>query len=161
VIHNEKDVEELLVKPWLRTLGWVLDRSNCQVWIELDRDKAEMWNYSSRRMCRDYVLGTASGFEMHIEAKHRWAGWKLDLPAVLERFSREDYADSEKAGPIKDLALLLWGVRSRGGRRAAVVDESQLAIFEWTSHWTIPARAIVTDDSFPEVAARWLSPRLN
>ncbi|MEK7247277.1 MAG: hypothetical protein AAB092_02280, partial [Chloroflexota bacterium] len=140
MIHNEKDVEELLTKPLLRTLGWVLDRSNCQVWIELDREKAEMWSYSSRRMCRDYVLQAASGFELHIEAKHRWAGWKLNLTELLGRFSAGDYRGTESDGSKKDLALLIWGAQSRGAKRAAIMDESSLAVFEFSDVWNIAVK---------------------
>jgi hypothetical protein len=153
-IRNEKDVENLLVKPILIKLGWRLDKSNCQVWIALTDEKALLWNYSpkQKRMCRDYVLRDVRS-ELHVEAKHRWEGWKLDIDALLARLNVGNFSGTERDGSEKDLALLLWGAQSQGSRRAAVMDESWLMVFHRDNDWRISAHARLDDlASFVEAA---------
>ena len=35
----------------------------------------------------------------------------------------------------KDLALLLWGAQSQGGRRAAIIDDSCILVLDWDGGW--------------------------
>ncbi len=160
-IRNEKEVEELLLKPLLRDLGWTLDKSNCQVWIPLTHEKALFWRYSlsRRRMCRDYILRDSNS-ELHIEAKHSWDGWKMNMQAFLLRVNRGDFTGTDKDGCEKDLALLLWGAESCGGRKAAVIDEARLMVFERNPAWRILADASRGDAEAFQAAARLLRPAL-
>jgi hypothetical protein len=156
-MRNERDVEERLVKPLLRLLGWRLDKVNCQVWIPLSAEKASLWNYRSKRMCRDYVLGDTSS-EIHIEAKHQWSGWRIDVPSFLDRINRSDFTGTEKDGAKKDLALLLWGTEVRGARRAAVMDDSRLMVFRRDKGWRVAADARLNDLASFVTAAELLKP---
>jgi hypothetical protein len=137
VFRNEADVKRRLIEPCLRSLGWVLTRANTEVWLPLTGPMAQLWNYSSGRMRRDYVLRTGSDPPVHIEAKHRWPRFSLDMEILLSRINRDDWNDTTKDGPKKDLALVLWGARSQGGRCAAIMDESLLLVFDWDGHWVL------------------------
>jgi hypothetical protein len=157
-MRNEREVEEQLVKPLLKLIGWRLGKSNCQVWISLSTEMAALWSYRSKRMCRDYVLGDPrSG--IHIEAKHRWSGWRMDMTSFLDRINRSDFTGTEKDGAKKDLALLLWGAEACGARRAAVIDESRLMVFRRDMGWRIAADTRLDDLASFVAAAELLKPK--
>ena len=152
---SERDIEDRLVRPLLTSLGWQLSRDNVQVWIPLTADKAGLWSYSSGRMCRDYILG--QGIDaIHIEAKHRWSGWRaIDFSEFLDRINSDDWIGTGHDGPLKDLALLLWGAAAGSAGRAAVIDDERVLVFRRSPTWQVWVQARTFEDS-PNVVAEAL-----
>jgi hypothetical protein len=61
------------------------------------------------------------------------------MDMLLDRINADDWNDTTKDGPKKDLALVLWGARSQGGRRAALMDEARIIVFDWAGRWRLMA----------------------
>ncbi len=64
-------------------------------------------------------------------AKRRWPRFSIDMDMFLDRINADDWNDTTKDGPKKGMALVLGGARSQGGRRAALMDEARLIVFDW------------------------------
>jgi len=157
---REAEVDGGLVRPLLTTLGWELNSSNTEVWTRLTEDMARLWSYPSGRMRRDYVLSPEAGQVLHVEVKLSWGTPSSDVQLLLAQINRNDWDDTRSDGWKKDLALLLWGARSQNGRRAALVDENRLLIFDWEGSWKVTAQAQLFQDP-PEAvyaALRLLEP---
>jgi hypothetical protein len=114
---------------------------------------AQLWNYPSRRMRRDYVL-TCHGREvLHIEAKHSWSRRQVNIETFLHAINRGDWASTRQDGVQKDLALLLWGAKERAARRAALIDEERLMVFDWDGRWTLRSEVKLFEDPTDDVEA--------
>jgi len=150
---NERDVQERLVEPCLTALGWPLDSTNTEVWVPLSEPMAKLWNYSTSggRMRRDYALSAEGKQVIHMEAKLRWGRYAVDLDTFLGRINEDDWEDTRRDGPNKDLALLLWGARAAGVRRAALIDEQRLLIFDWDGDWRLAREVDLFVDPFERV----------
>jgi hypothetical protein len=148
---READVDSGLVRPLLAALGWDLSSSNTEVWIPLTEDMARLWSYSSKRMRRDYVLSLQAGQMIHIEVKHSWGTPSSDVEALLAQINRNNWSETGSDGWKKDLALLLWGARSQSGRRAALIDERRLLVFDWDAGWKLIAAVNLFADSADRV----------
>jgi len=120
-------------------LGWNIGRTNTEVPLRLTEEMARLWNYRSRRMRRDYVLRTRTGQALHVEAKYQWSMPIRQVEVLLAQISRDEWNDTRRDGPKKDLALLLWGAKSQNVRRAALIDESRLLVFDWDDGWKLVA----------------------
>ncbi len=142
-LTSEAEVQEKLIEPVLTILGWRLGPTNREIWIPLSREMAQTWNYSSGRMRRDYVLSPHPFGPLHIEAKHRWGRDAIDLDRFLVRVNAGDWEDTRRDGAKKDLALLLWGCRADGGRRAALMDENRILVFDWDGAWRVNAEVAI------------------
>jgi hypothetical protein len=117
-----------------------------------------IWSYKSKRMCRDYVLGTPP-FQIHIEAKHRWSGWR-GVDQVLKQVNGNDFRGTEKDGYKKDLALLIWGAQSCGVDAAAVIDESRIAVFARSKDgWRVAGETRLDDFAGVMKLSELLKPR--
>ena len=138
-------------------LGWRLAEGvNKQVRLPLTPDRAQFWDYPSGQMRRDYVLDRGHHGPLHIEAKHEWGRYRFDLDDFLRRASRDEWVGSQRNGERKDLALLLWGTRSQGGTRAAIVDDSRILVLDWSGGWTIRAEKEIFAPSREEVVDAFL-----
>ena len=104
-------------------------------------------------MCRDYVLGSGER-AIHIEAKHRWSGWRsIDFSDFLMRLNRNEWSGTERDGPFKDLALLLWGATALSARRAALIDETRIVVLLRSPSWTVGCESQMFEDSPAAVGA--------
>jgi perosamine synthetase len=157
---NKDDVQNRLVEFCLAALGWRLDATNTQVWLPLTEPMAALWEMASARMKRDYVLSAHGRQVLHLEAQHKWRRFAVDLDTFLERINRDDWDDTRREGPNKDLALLLWGARDGGAKRAALIDDQRLLVFDWDGAWRLAREVDLFVDPFERVysAFELLSP---
>jgi len=157
---NKEDVQNRLVEFCLAALGWRLDATNTQVWLPLTEPMAALWEMASARMKRDYVLSAHGRQVLHLEALHKWRRFAVDLDTFLERINRDDWDDTRREGPNKDLALLLWGAREGGAKRAALIDDQRLLVFDWDGAWRLAREVDLFVDPFERVysAFELLSP---
>jgi hypothetical protein len=160
---SEAEVDARLIRPLLVALGWDVNQENTEVWIRLTEEMAQLWSYPSGQMRRDYVLPSKTEAVLHIEAKHRWRTPAHDIEALLEQISRDDWSATLKDGWQKDLALLLWGARSqraRDVRRAALIDDTRLLLFDWDGGWRLAVEVKLFEDPPHRVyaAVRLLEP---
>jgi len=157
---NKEDVQNRLVEFCLAALGWRLDAANTQVWLPTTEPMAALWGLPAAGMTRDYVLSAAGAQVVHLEAKHQWRRFAVDLDTFLARINADDWEDTRRDGPNKDLALLLWGARAGGAKRAALIDDKRLLIFEWDGEWRLVREVDLFVDSFERVysAFELLSP---
>jgi hypothetical protein len=144
-LWDEDEVKCRLIRPLLKALGWDVRKENAKVPIPLTTDAANRWSYR-RPMERDYVLRREMGQALHIEGKHGWGTTTWEIKALLEQFNRDDWYGTEGGGWKKDLALLLWGARSQGARRAALMDENRLLVFDWDEGWRLVAEEKIFQD---------------
>jgi hypothetical protein len=121
---DERDVEARLVEPCLRALGWNLTGAKNQR-TYIPQDKELIWNQTFT--VRDYVLRRGDRELLHVETKFRWAGWLMDFDTFLSDISRDNWDGTERDGPLKDPALVVWGADARRVLRAALMDEQQLS----------------------------------
>lgn len=157
---SEDDVRCWLICPLLVALGWPANRVKTEVWIPLTEEMARLWNYPSRRMRRDYVLSRETGEVLHIEAKYQWGMQASEIEALLAQVNCGDWHDTRTDGPKKDLASLLWGARSQNSRRAALMDERRLLVFDWQDGWKLVAEEELFENPIDRVheALRLLEP---
>ena len=134
---NKEDVQNRLVEFCLAALGWRLDSTNTHVWVPLSEQMAGLWAFPSPQTKRDYVLSAGGAQVVHIEAKHKWRRFAVDLDTFLERINRGDWEDTRREGPNKELAVLLWGAQEANCKRAALIDEKRLLIFERDGEWRL------------------------
>ena len=83
----------------------------------------------------------------------------MDLNGFLSEVNRDCWGDTDRNGPQKDLALVLWGADTRQVRRTALMDEERLIVLEKNGIWKLTAEANVFG-SFEDfwTAFRLLSP---
>ena len=157
---NKEDVQNRLVEFCLAALGWRLDATNTQIWLPMTEPMAALWEMASARMKRDYVLSAHGRQVLHLEAQHKWRRFAVDLDTFLERINRDDWDDTRREGPNKDLALLLWGAREGGAKRAALIDDQRLLVFDWDGAWRLAREVDLFVDPFERVysAFELLSP---
>jgi perosamine synthetase len=148
---NKEDVQNRLVEFCLAALGWRLDANNTQVWLPVTEPMASLWDMQSARMKRDYVLSVHGGQVLHLEAQHKWRRYAVDLDTFLERINRDDWDDTRREGPNKDLGVLLWGAREGGAKRAALIDDQRLVVFEWDGAWRLAREVDLFVDPFERV----------
>ena len=157
---NKEDVQNRLVEFCLTALGWRLDATNTQVWLPLTEPMASLWEIPSARMKRDYVFSAHGRQVLHLEAQHKWRRYAVDLDTFLERINRDDWDDTRREGPNKDLGVLLWGAREGEASRAALIDDQRLLVFEWNGAWRLSREVDLFVDPFERVygAFELLSP---
>jgi perosamine synthetase len=157
---NKEDVQNRLVEFCLAALGWRLDATNTQVWLPLTEPMASLWETPSARVKRDYVLSAHGRQVLHLEAEHKWRRFAVDLDTFLERINRDDWDDTRREGPNNDLARLLWGARAGGAKRAALIDDQRLLVFECNGAWRLAREVDLFVDPFERVysAFELLSP---
>jgi hypothetical protein len=157
---NKEDVQNRLVEFCLAALGWRLEANNTQVWLPVTESMASVWDMPPARMKRDYVLSVHGRQVLHLEAQHKWRRYAVDLDTFLERINREDWDDTRREGPNKDLGVLLWGAREGGAKRAALIDDQRLVVFEWDGAWRLAREVDLFVDPFERVygAFELLSP---
>jgi len=143
---SEADVDDRLIRPCLRVLGWNVYGANTEVWIPLAKEMAAFWSYPSGRMRRDYVLSSETRQVLHIEAKHRWGTTTWEIEALLGQINRDDWRGTEGDGWKKDLALLSWGAQRQGSHRAALMAQNRLLVFDWEQRWRLVAEARLFED---------------
>ncbi len=150
---SEADVQRRLIEPVLGKVGWSVTAATTEVWIGLSEEMAQLWNYPSRRMRRDYVLSCQGREVLHVEAKHSWSRRQLNIETFLRAINRGDWTSTRQDGVKKDLALLLWGAKERAARRAALIDEERLMVFDWDGGWTLRSEVKLFEDPTDDVEA--------
>jgi hypothetical protein len=80
----------------------------------------------------------------------------MDLDDFLSGINRDYWDHTNRDGPQKDLALVLWGADMRQVRRTALMDERQLAVLDKNGIWTATAGA----DVFGSFEAFWVAMQL-
>jgi len=148
---NKEDVQNRLVEFFLAALGWRLYATNTQVWLLLTEPMAALWGLPSAQMKRDYVLSAGGSEVVQMETRHKWRRYAVDLDTFLGRINEDDWEDTRREGPNKDLALLLWGARAGGAKRAALIDDQRLLVFEWDGAWRRAGEVDLFVDSFERV----------
>ena len=153
---NKEDVQNRLVEFCLAALGWRLDSTNTHVWVPLSEQMASLWAFPSRQTKRDYVLSARGAQVVHIEAQHEWRRFAVDLDTFLERINRGDWEDTRREGPNKELAVLLWGAQEANCKRAALIDEKRLLIFERDGEWGLAREVDLFVDPIERVYAAFM-----
>ncbi len=153
---NKEDVQNRLVEFCLAALGWRLDSTNTQVWLPLSEQMANAWGLPSAQTKRDYVLSSRGVQFFHIEAKHRWRRFAVDLDTFLDRINRGDWDDTRREGPNRDLGALLWAANEANARRAALIDEKRLLVFERDSGWRLATEVDLFVDPIDRVCAAFM-----
>lgn len=143
---DERDVEARLVEPCFRGLGWNLSGAKNQR-TQIPEGKRLIWKQGFT--VRDYILRSNGREVLHVETKFRWPGWTMDFDRFLCDVNRGYWDDTDRDGPLKDLALVLWGADARSVRRAALMDERQLIVFDKRDGWKVTAEADVFGDFDP------------
>jgi len=153
---SKEDVQNRLVEFCLTALGWRLDSTNTHVWVPLSEQMAGLWAFPSPQTKRDYVLSAGGAQVVHIEAKHKWRRFAVDLDTFLERINRGDWEDTRRDGPNKELAVLLWGAQEANCKRAALIDEKRLLIFERDGEWRLAREVDLFVDPIERVYAAFM-----
>jgi perosamine synthetase len=153
VFVNKEDVQNRLVEFCLAALGWRLDSTNTQVWLPLSQQMSNVWGLPSAQTKRDYVLSSRGVQVLHIEAKHKWPRFAVDLDTFLDRINRGDWDDTRREGPNRELGVLLWAAREANARRAALIDEKRLLVFERDGDWRLVREVDLFVDPIDRVCA--------
>src|SRR5438093_942888 len=130
--------------------------TNTHVWVPLSEQMAGLWAFPSPQTKRDYVLSAGGAQVVHIEAKHKWRRFAVDLDTFLERINRGDWEDTRRDGPNKELAVLLWGAQEANCKRAALIDEKRLLIFERDGEWRLAREVDLFVDPIERVYAAFM-----
>jgi perosamine synthetase len=134
---NKEDVQNRLVEFCLAALGWRLDSTNTQVWLPVSGQMAKLWGLPSAQTKRDYALSFGDAQVLHIEVKHKWRRFAVDLDTFLDRINRGDWDDTRREGPNRELGVLLWAAQEAKARRAVLIDEKRLLVFERAEDWRL------------------------
>ena len=153
---NKEDVQNRLVEFCLAALGWRLDSTNTQVWLPVSEPMASLWDLPSAQTKRDYVLSSRGLQVLHIEAKHKWRRFAVDLDMFLERINRDDWDDTRREGPNRELGVLLWAAQEANAPRAALIDEKRLLIFERDGDWRLAREVDLFVDPIDRVCAAFM-----
>jgi len=156
VFINREDVQNRLIEFCLTALGWRLDATNTQVWLPISQQMANLWGMPSPQTKRDYVLSFRSVQVLHIEAKHKWRRFAVDLDTFLDRINRGDWDDTRREGPNKELGVLLWAAQEADARRAALIDEKRLLVFERNGDWRLAREVDLFVDPIDRVWAAFM-----
>jgi len=156
VFINKEDVQNRLVEFCLTALGWRLDSTNTQVWLPVSQHMASLWDLPSAQTKRDYVLSARGVQVFHIEAKHKWRRFAVDLDTFLDRINRGDWDDTRREGPNRELGVLLWAAQEADARRAALIDEKRLLVFEQNGEWRLAREVDLFVDPTDRVCAAFM-----
>ena len=156
VFINKEDVQNRLVEFCLTALGWRLDATNTQVWLPISQQMANLWGMPSAQTKRDYVLSSRGVQVLHIETKHKWRRFAVDLDTFLDRINRGDWDDTRREGPNRELGVLLWAAQEADARRAALIDEKRLLVFEGNGDWRLAREVDLFVDPIDRVWAAFM-----
>ena len=156
VFINKEDVQNRLVEFCLTALGWRLDATNTQVWVPISQQMANLWGLPSAQTKRDYVLSSRAVQVLHIEAKHKWRRFAVDLDTFLDRINRGEWDDTRREGPNRELGVLLWAAQEADARRAALIDEKRLLVFERNGDWRLAREVDLFVDPIDRVWAAFM-----
>lgn len=67
----------------------------------------------------------------------------MDLDNFLSDINQDNWEETDRDGPPKDLALVLWGADSRQVRRTAMMDDQKLIVLDKNGVWKLTAEANV------------------
>jgi perosamine synthetase len=153
---NKEDVQNRLVEFCLAALGWRLDSTNTQVWVPVSEQMAGVWGLPSAQTKRDYVLSIGGAQVLHLEAKHKWHRFAVDLDTFLDRINRGDWDDTRREGPNRELGVLLWAAQEANAQRAALIDEKRLLVFERAGDWRLAREVDIFVDPIERVSAAFM-----
>jgi len=156
VFINKEDVQNRLVEFSLAALGWRLDSTNTQVYLPISPQMANLWGQPSAQTKRDYVLSSHGAQVLHIEVKHKWRRFAVDIDTFLDRINRGDWDDTRREGPNRELGVLLWAAQEADARRAALIDEKRLLVFERNGDWRLAREVDLFVDPTDRVCAAFM-----